>query len=264
VSRRATSDDDLATVSTATSTTGAEYANDSSPVPPPVRTTVASTRRLLTQYGAGGSKTLQHTPQHLLTSQQQLALAQDDGDEYGELPNFGIVYISHACATRKCTGRQQQQSFADCASDAALTHRLQRKNLPAKCYHCDGYTFFATIQCAECLMAWHKNCLPDVNMACGPSVRAFSALPRRMSIFGVPLAHTVLDVASDPPHPVPLIVRRCVQQLDRRGLCTKVRLCPRTMFIMWCYRACIAYVVSNRRLIKSVNSLKCRPTIRPM
>ena len=105
---------------------------------PTSRTAPTTRRLLLTQYGVGGARNANNnnSSSHQLSTSPIAQQTAEDNDEFGDLP---ASFASH---------RQQLQQFTD-ASTAALTHRLQRKNLPAKCYHCDAYTFFATVQCSE-------------------------------------------------------------------------------------------------------------------
>ncbi|VDP05339.1 unnamed protein product [Soboliphyme baturini] len=89
-------------------------------------------------------------------------------------------------------------------SDAALSHRLQRTRAPTKCCHCDSYTFFQTVQCTECGLAWHKACLGSVNFKCD-SLRHETNENRKMIIFGMPLKKHLDDTGTVTPD----VILRC-------------------------------------------------------
>ncbi|KHN81756.1 Rho GTPase-activating protein 29 [Toxocara canis] len=119
---------------------------------------------------------------------------------------------------KKSTVRLLEQPTVDGAhSEAAKSHRLQRIRQPTKCAHCEALSILSTVQCAQCGMVWHKSCLARIAVFCGQSSKALSDCARRMSIFGVPLKGHL----DDQHRKVPLILEKCVDELQRRGLKVK-------------------------------------------
>uniref|UniRef100_A0A158PNM3 F-BAR domain-containing protein n=1 Tax=Anisakis simplex TaxID=6269 RepID=A0A158PNM3_ANISI len=117
-------------------------------------------------------------------------------------------------------------------TEAAKSHRLQRIRQPTKCSNCDTLSILSTVQCLQCGMVFHKSCLSKLTIFCGQSSKGTghsslsgaavesdyaAAASRRMSIFGVSLKGH-LDGQN---RKVPLIVEKCVDELQRRGLKVK-------------------------------------------
>uniref|UniRef100_A0A914ZQJ2 Rho GTPase-activating protein 29 n=2 Tax=Parascaris univalens TaxID=6257 RepID=A0A914ZQJ2_PARUN len=119
---------------------------------------------------------------------------------------------------KKSSARLLEQSTLEGThTEAAKSHRLQRIRQPTKCAHCEALSILSTVQCTQCSMVWHKSCLTRVSVFCGQSSKALSDCARRMSIFGVPLKGHL-----DGQHrKVPLILEKCVDELQRRGLKVK-------------------------------------------
>ncbi|CAG2167076.1 unnamed protein product [Oppiella nova] len=90
-------------------------------------------------------------------------------------------------------------------SKAAETHKFRKLKTPSRCRECDSYVYFQGLECLECGLGSHKKCLETLAIQCG-----HVKLPRRMTTFGVALnAQTNSDV--------PLILKKCVQEIDTRG-----------------------------------------------
>ncbi|VBB34842.1 unnamed protein product, partial [Acanthocheilonema viteae] len=66
-------------------------------------------------------------------------------------------------------------------------------------------------------MTWHKSCLPRITVPCDQNPKSFSDLSRHTSVFGVPLSSQL----SGPSKLVPVVVERCVDELQKRGLKVK-------------------------------------------
>ena len=91
-------------------------------------------------------------------------------------------------------------------SKAAETHRFRKLKTPSRCRECDSYVYFQGWECQECGLASHKKCLENLTIQCG-----HVKLPRRMTTFGVSLT------AQTGENEVPLIVQKCIEEIDNRG-----------------------------------------------
>lgn len=92
------------------------------------------------------------------------------------------------------------------------SHQLVKIRTPQRCSHCDTLSFFLTFSCQACGLAWHKACLSQLKGACGETA---AGRPGRGDgvIFGVPLGSHLSATGRD----VPIVVQRCVEELDKRG-----------------------------------------------
>uniref|UniRef100_A0A0R3RXZ9 Rho-GAP domain-containing protein n=1 Tax=Elaeophora elaphi TaxID=1147741 RepID=A0A0R3RXZ9_9BILA len=102
-------------------------------------------------------------------------------------------------------------------TEIARSHTLQRTRQPTKCAHCETLSLLSTIQCSKCGMTWHKSCLPRITVPCDQNPKSFSDLSRRTSVFGVPLSSQL----NGPSRLVPIVLERCVDELQKRGLKVK-------------------------------------------
>ena len=91
-------------------------------------------------------------------------------------------------------------------SKAAETHKFRKLKTPSRCRECDSYVYFQGLECPDCSLACHKKCLESLNIQCG-----HVKLARRMTTFGVALT------AQSNNNEVPLIVQKCVEEIDGRG-----------------------------------------------
>ncbi|XP_040846543.1 rho GTPase-activating protein 45 isoform X1 [Ochotona curzoniae] len=97
-------------------------------------------------------------------------------------------------------------------SKAARTHRLRKLRSPAKCRECNSYVYFQGAECEECCLACHKKCLETLAIQCG-----HKKLQGRLLLFGqdfIPAARATADS-------VPLVIRKCISEIERRSLHTK-------------------------------------------
>ncbi|KAJ8274049.1 hypothetical protein COCON_G00086740 [Conger conger] len=94
-------------------------------------------------------------------------------------------------------------------SKAARTHRLRKLRTPAKCRECDSYVYFQGAECEECFLACHKKCLESLAIQCG-----HKKLQGRLQLFGRDFA----QVAHGNADGVPFIVKKCIQEIERRAL----------------------------------------------
>ncbi|XP_037679973.1 rho GTPase-activating protein 45 isoform X2 [Choloepus didactylus] len=97
-------------------------------------------------------------------------------------------------------------------SKAARTHRLRKLRTPAKCRECSSYVYFQGAECEECCLACHKKCLETLAIQCG-----HKKLQGRLQLFGQDFG----QAARSSPDGVPLVVRKCVSEVERRALRTK-------------------------------------------
>ncbi|XP_054157573.1 rho GTPase-activating protein 45-like [Oppia nitens] len=91
-------------------------------------------------------------------------------------------------------------------SKAAETHKFRKLKTPSRCRECDSYVYFQGLECLECGLGSHKKCLETLTIQCG-----HVKLPRRMTTFGVALS------AQSDNSEVPLIVKKCIEEIDERG-----------------------------------------------
>ena len=89
-------------------------------------------------------------------------------------------------------------------SKAAESHSFKKLKTPSRCRECDSYVYFHGVECQECGLAAHKKCLETLTIQCG-----HVKLPRKMTTFGVPLSSQGQDI--------PLIVTKCINEIDSRG-----------------------------------------------
>ncbi|XP_061097329.1 LOW QUALITY PROTEIN: rho GTPase-activating protein 45-like [Conger conger] len=94
-------------------------------------------------------------------------------------------------------------------SKAARTHRLRKLRTPAKCRECDSYVYFQGAECEECFLACHKKCLESLAIQCG-----HKKLQGRLQLFGRDFA----QVAHGNADGVPFVVKKCIQEIERRAL----------------------------------------------
>ncbi|XP_060037446.1 rho GTPase-activating protein 45 isoform X2 [Erinaceus europaeus] len=97
-------------------------------------------------------------------------------------------------------------------SKAARTHRLRKLRAPAKCRECNSYVYFQGAECEECCVACHKKCLETLAIQCG-----HKKLQGRLQLFG----QDFVQAARASPDGVPFLVKKCVQEIERRALHTK-------------------------------------------
>ncbi|XP_058138204.1 rho GTPase-activating protein 45 isoform X2 [Dasypus novemcinctus] len=97
-------------------------------------------------------------------------------------------------------------------SKAARTHRLRKLRTPAKCRECSSYVYFQGAECEECCLACHKKCLETLAIQCG-----HKKLQGRLQLFGQDFGR----VARASPDGVPVLVKKCVGEIERRALSTK-------------------------------------------
>uniref|UniRef100_A0A1I8BRD8 Rho-GAP domain-containing protein n=1 Tax=Meloidogyne hapla TaxID=6305 RepID=A0A1I8BRD8_MELHA len=129
-----------------------------------------------------------------------------------------------AITSSSSSGGKQQNSSSNFYSEAARTHRLQRTRQVAKCAQCEHLLLFDALKCQCCALVWHRKCLPNVQIRCGPNMRKLNEQNdgkdlnlRRTSIFGVPLNIHL----GEQKRQIPLILEKCLDELQRRGMCCK-------------------------------------------
>ena len=66
----------------------------------------------------------------------------------------------------------------------------------------------------QCGLASHRKCLEVLHLGCGPKHQ----MPRRMTTFGVDFTAHVEETRTQ----IPYLVRRCVREVDERGLDLRV------------------------------------------
>uniref|UniRef100_A0A8C8WWH6 Rho GTPase activating protein 45 n=1 Tax=Panthera leo TaxID=9689 RepID=A0A8C8WWH6_PANLE len=98
-------------------------------------------------------------------------------------------------------------------SKAARTHRLRKLRTPAKCRECNSYVYFQGAECEECCLACHKKCLETLAIQC-----SHKKLQGRLQLFGQDFG----QAARGTPDGVPFIVKKCICEIERRALHTKV------------------------------------------
>ncbi|KAL0966368.1 hypothetical protein UPYG_G00294440 [Umbra pygmaea] len=96
-------------------------------------------------------------------------------------------------------------------SKAAKTHKLRKLRTPAKCRVCDSFVYFQGGECEECLLACHRRCLESLAIQCG-----HKKLEGRLSLFGRDLTQGLGGHDG-----VPLIIRMCITEIERRALTMK-------------------------------------------
>ncbi|XP_028403543.1 rho GTPase-activating protein 45-like isoform X2 [Dendronephthya gigantea] len=93
----------------------------------------------------------------------------------------------------------------------ASTHTFHKIRAPARCSECDKYVF-SGVECAQCGLSWHnKKCLENLQTACSHS-RMLPSPMKRMKTFGVRFSEE---------GGVPVLVTKCVKEINRRGLKVK-------------------------------------------
>ncbi|XP_032821702.2 rho GTPase-activating protein 45-like isoform X1 [Petromyzon marinus] len=97
-------------------------------------------------------------------------------------------------------------------SVAARTHRLRRLRALSRCRECDAYIYFQGAECEECFLVCHRKCLQTLLIRCGRQ-----RLGVRAAMFGEEL----LAVTRSEPHGIPIVVRTCIAEMERRALCVK-------------------------------------------
>ncbi|XP_076339745.1 rho GTPase-activating protein 45-like isoform X3 [Tachypleus tridentatus] len=93
-------------------------------------------------------------------------------------------------------------------SKAAETHSFKKIRKPSRCRECDSYVYFQGFECLQCGLACHKKCLENLAIQCGST-----RVPCKMTTFGVNLT----THAAETGRKIPLIVIRCVSEIDQRG-----------------------------------------------
>lgn len=111
----------------------------------------------------------------------------------------------------------EHAAFEGPNTEIARSHTLQRTRQPTKCAHCETLSLLSTVQCSKCGMTWHKSCLPRITVPCDQNPKSFSDSSRRTSVFGVPLCSQL----NGPSRLVPVVLERCVDELQKRGLKVK-------------------------------------------
>uniref|UniRef100_A0A914E991 Uncharacterized protein n=1 Tax=Acrobeloides nanus TaxID=290746 RepID=A0A914E991_9BILA len=128
--------------------------------------------------------------------------------------DYETIAETTARRQKKSTGRLFEPTISAEYSEAAKSHKLQRTRQPLRCAHCDHLSLWGeALKCGACGAGWHKKCLSHVNVTCVPSARTVSN--RRMSIFGVSLKDHLQH------RRVPLILERCIDELQQRGMNVK-------------------------------------------
>ena len=120
-------------------------------------------------------------------------------------------------------------------SKAAVTHTFRKLKTPSRCRECDSYVYFQGLECIEvcsmrhlfgihdqinwnewtlqCGLSCHKKCLESLTIQCG-----HKRLPRKMTTFGVDLSQHLSETRTN----VPPIMAKCINEIDARGIHTKV------------------------------------------
>ena len=96
---------------------------------------------------------------------------------------------------------------------AAQTHVIRKLRTPSKCRECDSYVYFNGAECERCGLACHKKCLETLAIQCGGK-----RLMGKMNVFGVNLKDHLRETGKE----VPFLVTKCVSEIDKRALHTKV------------------------------------------
>lgn len=97
-------------------------------------------------------------------------------------------------------------------SKAASTHKFRKLKTPSKCRECDSYVYFQGLECEVCGLPCHRKCLQTLAIQCGNKGPA-----RRMTTFGVDVQAHLQKTKTD----VPIIVTKCIQDVEERGLTMK-------------------------------------------
>lgn len=93
-------------------------------------------------------------------------------------------------------------------------HSFAKHTIPSKCRHCRHACYFHAVSCVLCGVVCHKRCTELLQVRCKlPS--AMPAQRRVSSVFGSPLAAQFRELEDG----VPIIVRRIINSIERRGLC---------------------------------------------
>ncbi|XP_046858162.1 rho GTPase-activating protein 29-like [Xenia sp. Carnegie-2017] len=95
----------------------------------------------------------------------------------------------------------------------AATHTFHKMRTPGKCAVCDTYAFIG-LECAQCGLVFHKKCLENIKTPCTRSrvLANTKELPSPMKTFGVRFSED---------GGVPVLVSKCVKEINRRGLRVK-------------------------------------------
>uniref|UniRef100_A0A915N6I8 Rho-GAP domain-containing protein n=1 Tax=Meloidogyne javanica TaxID=6303 RepID=A0A915N6I8_MELJA len=133
-------------------------------------------------------------------------------------------------ATQKGSSTTPSIASACSSSIPSPNRAVQRRNaLAAAEEHllvteCEHLLLFDALKCQCCALVWHRKCLPNVQIRCGPNMRKFDEQNdgkdlnlRRTSIFGVPLNIHL----GEQKRQIPLILEKCLDELQRRGMCCK-------------------------------------------
>lgn len=97
-------------------------------------------------------------------------------------------------------------------SKAAETHSFRKLRTPSKCRRCENYVYFQGVECGECGLSCHKKCLEFLVIQCG-----HRRLRPKMTTFGIDLTQQ----AEETGEPIPIIVKKCVTEIERKGYFTK-------------------------------------------
>eukprot|EP00047_Mylnosiga_fluctuans_P004739 m.236284 g.236284 ORF g.236284 m.236284 type:complete len:948 (-) comp12952_c0_seq1:298-3141(-) len=96
--------------------------------------------------------------------------------------------------------------------DPVGLHQFVKHTIPSKCRHCRHACYFQAVACTQCGIVVHRRCTELLQTRCKVPSSSMLASPRRVStVFGSPLAAQV-------ENGVPIIVRRIIQTIERRGL----------------------------------------------
>lgn len=127
-------------------------------------------------------------------------------------------------------------------SRAAQTHRLRKLRTPSKCRECNSYVYFQGAECEEvmlgmwedwgggggdpasepfpvsqCYLACHKKCLETLAIQCG-----HKKLQGKLQLFG----QDFLKASQGSADGIPFIVKKCISEIEKRALKTKVSPLP--------------------------------------
>ncbi|KAF7638518.1 hypothetical protein Mgra_00001892 [Meloidogyne graminicola] len=166
------------------------------------------------------------TEEHLLINESQQKRRTVSKTSMAKLFDIQSSSSSSPSAAIISSSSSKQYSSSIIYSDAARSHKLQRTRQVAKCAQCEHLLLFDALKCQCCLLVWHRKCLPNVQIRCGPNMKRFNEQNngkdyfnnlRRTSIFGVPLNIHL----NEQRRQIPLILEKCIDELQKRGMCCK-------------------------------------------
>jgi len=128
-----------------------------------------------------------------------------------------IVETQQHRKPKRSMGRlfDQGSSSSTDYTEPTKSHKLVRTRQVIKCCQCDRVSLLSeTVKCTTCGISWHKKCLPNNTVVCGPSAKPFAESVRRVSIFGVPLKNYLELQKRKVPH----ILEKCIDEIQKRGM----------------------------------------------